>query len=154
MCAHEASASHCKDVSKSNDEADENDPIYDGGAHRCKRSQAVAGGRKHLRCPFLAKNLLLRAPCNCTMACDPSTPLPCALCHENSFHHIFILTKKNGFAPESNNCIGRWRHEYEEKATMGSRGPNFAAMANRFLFPLLMSVIMHVRPKKYFVTFM
>ena len=27
-------------------------------------------------------------------------------------------------------------------------------MANRFLFPLLMSVVVHVRPKKYFVTFM
>ena len=27
-------------------------------------------------------------------------------------------------------------------------------MANRFLFPLLMFVVVHVRPKKYFVTFM
>ena len=27
-------------------------------------------------------------------------------------------------------------------------------MANRFLFPLLMSVVVHVRPKNYFVTFM
>ena len=27
-------------------------------------------------------------------------------------------------------------------------------MANRFLFSLLMSVLVHVRPKKYFVTFM
>ena len=27
-------------------------------------------------------------------------------------------------------------------------------MANRFLFPLLMSVVVHVQPKKYFVTFM
>ena len=25
-------------------------------------------------------------------------------------------------------------------------------MANRFLFPLLMSVVVHVRPKKYFAT--
>ena len=32
----------------------------------------------------------------------------CALCHESSFHHIFILTeKKNGFVPEINNCVGR-----------------------------------------------
>jgi hypothetical protein len=37
---------------------------------------------------------------------------------------------------------------------MGSKGPNFAAVANRFLFSLLMSVLVHVRPKKYFVTFM
>ena len=35
---------------------------------------------------------------------------------------------------------------------MGSKGPNFVAAANRFLFPLLMSVVVHVRPKKYFVT--
>ena len=71
-----------------------------------RRSQAV--GRKRLRCPFLAKNPLLRAPRNCTMACDPSTHIfSCALCHESSFHHIFILTEKKGFVPESNNCIGR-----------------------------------------------
>ena len=40
--------------------------------------------------------------------CDPCTHIfSCALCHESSFHHIFILTEKNGFVPESNNCIGR-----------------------------------------------
>ena len=37
---------------------------------------------------------------------------------------------------------------------MGSKGPNFAAVANRFLFPSLMSVVMRVRRKRYFVTFM
>ena len=43
-----------------------------------------------------------------SMAYDPSTHIPCcALCHETSFHHISILTEKNGFVPEGNNCIGR-----------------------------------------------
>ena len=74
----------------------------------CPPSQAVAGGCKRLRCPFLAKNPRLRAPRKVTMGCDPSTHMfSCALCHESSFHHIFILTKKTVFAPESNGCIGR-----------------------------------------------
>ena len=74
--------------------------LSNGGCPHCKRSHTVAGGRKRLRCPFLAKNPLLRAPRNCTMACDPSTHMfSCALCHESSFHHIFILTEKNGFVP-------------------------------------------------------
>ena len=79
-----------------------------GGAHSRKRSQAVAGGRKRLRCPFLARNPLLRVPCSSTAACDPSTHIfSCALCHESSFHQNFILTEKNGFVPESNNCTGK-----------------------------------------------
>ena len=58
-------------------------------------SHAATGGRKRWRCSFLAKNPLLRAPRKCTMGCDPSTHIfSCALCHESSFHRIFILTEK------------------------------------------------------------
>ena len=71
----------------------------------------IAGGRRQsqaLEMPFFGQKPLLRAPCNCIMACDPSMHIfSCALCHESSFHHIFILTEETGFVPESNNCIGR-----------------------------------------------
>ena len=50
------------------------------GAHRRKQSQAVAGSRKRLRCPFLAKNPLLRAPRNCTKALLPNLTLGGRLC--------------------------------------------------------------------------
>ena len=71
------------------------------------RSQAVAGGRRRLRCPFLAKNPSFEAPRKCTMGCDPSTYIfSCALCHESTFDNIFILTEKPVFLPESNGFVG------------------------------------------------
>ena len=36
-----------------------------------------------------------------------------------------------------------------KKVALGSKAPNFLAVANRFGFPFLMSVVVHVRPKKY-----
>ena len=73
-----------------------------GGVQHHLVQPTVASGRSRsqaLEMPFLATNPLLRAPRNCTTACDPSTHIfSCALCHESSFHHIFILTEKKRFS--------------------------------------------------------
>ena len=62
----------------------------------------VASGRRRsqaLEMPFFGP--LLRAPRSCTTACDPSTHIfSRALCHERSFHHIFILTEKTVLYPK------------------------------------------------------
>ena len=60
----------------------------------------VAGGRKRLRCPFLAKNPLLR--CKCTMGCDPSAHIfSCAVCFLKVVFTTFLFSpKKSGLHPK------------------------------------------------------
>ena len=61
--------------------------------HRgCPSLQVVAGDHKRLRCPFLAKNPLSRAPRKCTMGCDPTAHIfSCALCSLKVIFTTFLF---------------------------------------------------------------